>query len=82
MDENYHNRIAKLSIAKNSHNTRNLISFDKTKILTFFPFHTTWVIREPLKIKKHTNKFNEDDFYMLDNWWYMGGCVSVWIDVK
>lgn len=65
MDDTYHNWIIIFVIVKHSHNTKHLICFNKSKILTSVPLHSNRVIKEALEIEKHPNNFNREDGFQL-----------------
>ena len=60
-----HNHFKKYALVEHSYNSKHLICFDQEKILVCAPFYSTWIIREALKIEKHTNNFNIEDGYKL-----------------
>ena len=69
MEDTGHNWIAKSAISEHYHSTGHLICFDKSKIISLVPFHSSRIIREALEIEKHPNNFNHDDGYHLNQSW-------------
>jgi hypothetical protein len=67
--DTHHNRISKSTIIKHSHNSKHLLCFEKTKILSFAPFYPSCIIQKALEIEKHWNNFNREDGYKLIQSW-------------
>ena len=56
-------------ITEHSHNSKHIISFEETKIISSAPSYSSQIIHEALEIEKHLNNFNCEDGYKLSQSW-------------
>jgi hypothetical protein len=60
-----HNHISKSTIVEHSFNSKHLIHFEETIILTSTTYYSSQVIHKILEIEKHPNNFNHENKYKL-----------------